>query len=257
MKAFLVALVLGVIGLGLAVYLLSDRGPETVKAPPVPALAQPPAAAPAPAPVAASAAEEDEEDFEAYMREVTSERALADNCQVCHSDSMYTSQRLTPKQWKAEVDKMVSWGAASALDEEERASVVDYLARHYGPDTPVAPPRRTTLADVKTFEVPGDPHAGTAGADLARGAELYKATCATCHGPTALGEPELAGVPLGPALVDQAMLTHAKAFYELIDVGRRSMPAMNAALNAEQERDILAWLRSLPHGPSSSPAAAP
>jgi len=91
MKAFLVALVLGVIGLGLAVFLLSDRGPGTVKAPPV--QAQPPAATP---PVAASAAEEDEEDFEAYMREVTSERALADNCQVCHSDSMYASQRLRP-----------------------------------------------------------------------------------------------------------------------------------------------------------------
>ena len=223
--------------------------------PPAPA---PVAAATTPAPAATVASttpaddedDEDEDDEEAYIRDAMAKRVLMDNCQVCHAPEMFESQRLTETQWRAEVDKMVGWGAA--LTEPERPQVVEYLAKHYGADVAPEAPPRATLAEVDARETPGDPHEGTTDADLANGAKFFTVVCANCHGPTALGG------DLGPGLANRAPISHVEYFNKVLHDGLRKMPSMTAVLSPEQQRDILGWLRSLPYDqPDVPPAAAP
>lgn len=60
-------------------------------------------------------------------------KALADQaCVNCHSADMSRQQRLNEKQWAAEVDKMVGWGAV--VPEEQKAALVAYLTESFGPD---------------------------------------------------------------------------------------------------------------------------
>jgi mono/diheme cytochrome c family protein len=60
-------------------------------------------------------------------------KAIADRaCLRCHSAEILLQQRLSEKQWKASVEKMVRWGAEVA--ESEQADLVAYLAKHFGPD---------------------------------------------------------------------------------------------------------------------------
>ncbi|WP_337177800.1 cytochrome c [Paludisphaera sp.] len=192
------------------------------------------------------ALDEDDLDDEAFIREALAKRALTANCQVCHEENMYASQRLTASQWKAEVDKMISWGAV--LPESDRGPVEEFLTRRYGPDAPPFEPARVALADVETREIPGDPREGTADGNASNGGQLYIVLCASCHGATAVG------TELGPALANRAVLTHAEDYHKQVRDGLRKMPAMSGVLNAEQQRDILAWLRGLPY---DQPAAAP
>jgi hypothetical protein len=53
-------------------------------------------------------------------------------CLVCHSSDMLRQQRLTEKQWTAEITKMIGWG--SELTEDERAQLLPYLAGRFGPE---------------------------------------------------------------------------------------------------------------------------
>lgn len=53
-------------------------------------------------------------------------------CLNCHSADLVAQQRLTEKQWAAEVDKMVRWGAA--VPEDKKETLVAYLLKHFGPD---------------------------------------------------------------------------------------------------------------------------
>ena len=45
---------------------------------------------------------------------------------------MVRQQRLTEKQWTAEVTKMVGWGAV--VPEDQKDALVAYLLEHFGPD---------------------------------------------------------------------------------------------------------------------------
>ena len=62
---------------------------------------------------------------------------------------MTASQRLTAKQWKAEVEKMIGWGAPVPVD--EAAALIEDLASRY-PDT------RTSLAPREGQARRGDGH---------------------------------------------------------------------------------------------------
>jgi mono/diheme cytochrome c family protein len=250
MRAFLIALSLATLAaVGLASgYLLQQqqRRAQVARAEAEAAEDATRAAAAQPQPSPASASADDEDDDEAFVREALAKQALTANCMVCHEEAMFASQRLTPAQWKSEVDKMISWGAV--LPEADREPVEAYLSKHFGADAPVPAPGRIALADVETREVPGDPREGTADADVAKGGQLYTIVCASCHGPTAVG------TELGPALANRAVLTHAEDYHKQVRDGLRKMPAMNAVLNAEQQRDILGWLRTLPYDQPPPPA---
>lgn len=52
------------------------------------------------------------------------------SCFPCHSADLLVQQRLTEKQWTAEVDKMIRWGAV--MKESDKPAVVAYLSRNFG-----------------------------------------------------------------------------------------------------------------------------
>jgi mono/diheme cytochrome c family protein len=163
--------------------------------------------------------------------------AFRDNCLMCHAEEMTARLRLTEKQWAAEVDKMILWGAP--VPPELKAPLLDYLISAFSnPATaPVAPPERMTFRDALATVRPESPP-GSGTGDAARGASLYTANCATCHGPAATGG------DLGIALVEKPVLFRPAEYTEVVRKGRRRMPGFAAALKPEQEADILAWLRT-------------
>ncbi len=60
-------------------------------------------------------------------------KSLADQaCLNCHSADMVRQQRLTEKQWTANVTKMVGWGAD--VPESKRDALIAYLVKNFGPD---------------------------------------------------------------------------------------------------------------------------
>ena len=60
-------------------------------------------------------------------------KPIADQaCLHCHSADMVRQQRLTEKQWTAEVTKMIGWGAA--VPEDKKDALVAYLVEHFGPE---------------------------------------------------------------------------------------------------------------------------
>jgi len=59
-------------------------------------------------------------------------KAIADRaCLQCHSADIPRQQRLTEKQWTAEVEKMTRWGADVPASDKE--ALVAYLASRFGP----------------------------------------------------------------------------------------------------------------------------
>ena len=60
-------------------------------------------------------------------------KAVADQaCLNCHSADMVRQQRLTEKQWTAEVTKMTGWGAD--VPDSKRDALLAYLVKNFGPD---------------------------------------------------------------------------------------------------------------------------
>lgn len=69
-------------------------------------------------------------------------KPLADRaCLLCHSGDLVAQQRLTEKQWAAEVTKMAVWGADIPLDKREE--LVAYLVNNFGPGAPKYEPVMT------------------------------------------------------------------------------------------------------------------
>jgi len=69
-------------------------------------------------------------------------KASADRgCVFCHSVDMVAQQRLTEKQWAAEVTKMTNWGADVPADKREE--LIAYLVQNFGPGGPRREPVAT------------------------------------------------------------------------------------------------------------------
>ena len=60
-------------------------------------------------------------------------------CYACHSADMLVQQRLTEKQWTAEVEKMAKWGAV--MKDEDKPVIINYLTKHFGPENKFTPIR--------------------------------------------------------------------------------------------------------------------
>jgi mono/diheme cytochrome c family protein len=210
-------------------------------------LLAPLASAPVPGLGSSPVRQDPQDDEDAAYRDAVVQRSLEENCLICHTEDMISGQRLTPAQWKAEIDKMVGWGAP--LPKEAAGPLVEYLARRYSDREAPYVPARSRLKEVGSLEVPGD-RGGTipAPGDLARGERLYVANCATCHGPTALGG------DMGPALTGKAILDHPRDYDRIINQGQRRMPGFRLILNAKDQADVLAWLRRRSYPDSIDPA---
>ena len=62
-------------------------------------------------------------------------KAAADAaCMTCHSADIIAQQRLTEKQWAAEITKMAGWGADVPAD--RRDELIAYLVKNFGTDAP-------------------------------------------------------------------------------------------------------------------------
>jgi hypothetical protein len=66
-------------------------------------------------------------------------RLVEASCFPCHSADMLVQQRLTEKQWTAEVDKMIRWGAL--MKESDKPAVIAYLAKNFRPANRFTPVR--------------------------------------------------------------------------------------------------------------------
>src|SRR3954464_5568175 len=76
---------------------------------------------------------------------VVNARLVRENCLYCHGEEMLNTQRLTPAQWKTEVEKMVGWG--SPLPADKLADVIAPLAAEYPATADPPAPRRISYAD--------------------------------------------------------------------------------------------------------------
>ena len=56
---------------------------------------------------------------------------LKRTCVRCHNLDVIRAQRLSREEWATELDKMAAMGAKI----KDRAALLNYLARRYGPDT--------------------------------------------------------------------------------------------------------------------------
>jgi cytochrome c5 len=60
-------------------------------------------------------------------------KSVADSaCLVCHSTDLVRQQRLTEKQWTANLTKMIGWGAE--VPESRKETLIAYLVKNFGPD---------------------------------------------------------------------------------------------------------------------------
>jgi mono/diheme cytochrome c family protein len=174
-------------------------------------------------------------------RDLMSERAVRENCLICHGEEMIASQRLTPRQWQAEVEKMVGWG--SPLPPEMQGPVVEYLAARYPESAPAPRPERWTIARALDLVRPRDGEGNSPTGDAGRGGPLYARHCANCHGDDGQG------AELGPNLVEKPVLRRPTEFDEFIRKGRGRMPAFSSLIGLQGEADVLAWLRGRRYQP--------
>lgn len=170
---------------------------------------------------------------EANAREAV--RLLNARCTVCHSTDLIRQQRLNGSQWRAEVHKMVGWGAQ--LSDAEQELLVAYLSARYHPEAP------EVIAEDNQHDEQAQPASVGHGSVVLvghapRGAPVYAHNCLPCHGEGAAG-----GV--GPKLAGNPILDRDEAFQETVMRGRGAMPAWGAILKPQEIADVHAWLKSL------------
>ena len=178
----------------------------------------------------------DDDDDEIAIRREEARRSFVENCLMCHGEEMTNRQRLTAKQWTAEVEKMTGWG--SPLPPDRKQPLIDYLAETYPNTKPDAPLERISVAKAQEAERQ-PPVQPLPGARVDQGAALFATHCAVCHGANAKGG------ELGTNLVEKPVLLHEAEFRTQMKEGRRRMPGFAAVLDEAKQTDLLAWLRGL------------
>jgi mono/diheme cytochrome c family protein len=126
---------------------------------------------------------------------------------------------------------MIGWGAP--VPPESVAPIVELLTAEHG--VGASPPPPAEMA-VSSAEAELKPEPAPLGGDAKRGAAVYAAACASCHGANG------GGGPVGTALVERPSLWRARDFEEVVRGGRRRMPAVPLAGAAVS--DLLAFLRA-------------
>jgi mono/diheme cytochrome c family protein len=182
--------------------------------------------------LAASKGQDPDDDEEAKF---FGRQAFVENCLICHGEGMTSRSRLTAKQWSAEVDKMIGWGAP--VPPERKASLLAYLVGSFSDKVPPPAPD-TASPDELLAEDSSLVRRPIPVGDAPRGASLYTQHCAICHGP------EGQGGDLGPRLAGRAVLLDDALYHETVRKGRRRMPGFSNVLKPDAEDDLLGWLRS-------------
>jgi mono/diheme cytochrome c family protein len=183
-----------------------------------------------PSPLSAQEPAEDE----AALRRALGERSFRENCLICHGPEMTTGQRLSADQWKAEMVKMLDWGAP--VPAEQVADLTDWLIAEFPPGKPVEPPPIVPAGVLDGAAAPGPIEPRPSAGEPARGRDLYAQHCATCHGADAQGG------DLGPNLVERPVLLRDEDWSAAVLTGRRRMPGYAEVLTPRQSDEIRAWL---------------
>jgi mono/diheme cytochrome c family protein len=176
-----------------------------------------------------------QDDEEREFRRAEARRSFVENCLMCHGEDMTTRQRLTTKQWTAEVEKMIGWG--SPLPPERKQPLIDHLAETYPNTQPPPPVERISPARALALEAQPGSVLPLQNADFGRGKSLFSTHCSVCHGENAKGG------DLGTNLVEKPVLLREDEFRTLLKEGRRRMPGFAAVLDDRAVTDLLALLR--------------
>jgi mono/diheme cytochrome c family protein len=176
----------------------------------------------------------DDDDERAFRRE-EARRSFVENCLMCHGEDMTSRQRLTTKQWTAEVEKMAGWGAPLPADRKQ--PLIEYLAEMY-PNTKSKPAVERITADAALEGDRQPPLKPLPGAKPVQGEALFATHCAVCHGPGGKGGEQ------GTNLVEKPVLLKDAEFRAVLKDGRRKMPGFALVLDEAKQNDILAWLRT-------------
>ncbi len=179
---------------------------------------------------------DDDDEDKAEARQVA-KQAFVENCLMCHGEDMTSRQRLTAKQWTAEVEKMVSWG--TPLPPDRKDGLIAYLSETYPPSKAAAPTERITPEAALALDRQDAPEAAprVVRADPKRGESLFTQHCAVCHGPAARGG------EIGINLVTTPILVREDEYRTTLHQGKRRMPSFAAVLDDKAQSDLLAWLR--------------
>jgi len=162
------------------------------------------------------------------------DQQLTLHCNVCHSMEMIEQQKLTLPQWKAEVVKMVGWGATLPKDYED--VLAEHLHKKFLPDhTPALPRIEPALALKESHQADQAPVSGSE-RDAPATAALFTSQCANCHGPKG------AGNEIGPRLTGKPSLTRPDQFDDLVVDGRGRMPAFGKTLKSDELNALRRWL---------------
>ena len=183
----------------------------------------------------ATPARDDDDDEERAIRRVEAQRTFVENCLMCHGEDMTSRQRLTTKQWTAEVEKMVNWG--TPLPPDRKQPLIDHLAELYPAGQVAPPPERIDFKKALALDAQPMPINPLPGSDPKRGEALFATHCAVCHGAAAVGG------EMGINLVEKPALLRVEEFRTLMKEGRRKMPGFVAVLDDQAQSDLLAWLR--------------
>ena len=186
---------------------------------------------------ARSAPRADDDDDDKLEQRQVARQAFVENCLMCHGEDMTSRQRLTPKQWTAEVEKMIGWGTPLPL--ERKDGLIAYLSETYPAGRPAPPPERITPEAALASDRQDAPEAAArvTRADPRRGEALFARDCASCHGPGARGG------EIGINLVSSPILVREDQFRATLHGGKRRMPGFATVLDEEAQSDLLAWLR--------------
>ena len=165
--------------------------------------------------------------------------AFENDCLMCHGTAIVNQQRLTPAQWKAEIQKMVGLGAT--VPDDDLAGIQAYLEASFGPNN-------LGRAERISFQAKGQGELESVPEPLAmvnadQGRTVFAEQCAKCHGADARG-----GEP-GQNLVESVALLAVEPFQKVVREGRRKMPGFTGVISDNEARHILAWLRTLNYDP--------
>jgi len=187
--------------------------------------------------LARSAPRDGDDDDEKLEQRQVARQAFVENCLMCHGEDMTSRQRLTPKQWTAEVEKMIGWGTPLPL--ERKDGLIAYLSETYPAGQTAPPPERITPEAALASDRQDAPEAAArvVRSDPRRGETLFAQNCAACHGPGARGG------EIGINLVSSPILVREAEFRATLHGGKRRMPSFAYVLDEKAQSDLLAWLR--------------
>src|SRR5262245_40396283 len=161
----------------------------------------------------------------------TPDELVAQNCRICHTQSLLDQQRLGAAGWTKTVEKMAGWGAQ--IEKADQPAVAQLLLTRTPTVSVVFVPEKIDVSKAAALFAPL-PDGKLAKGDAARGAASFAEKCAPCHGANARGD------KLGPSLSGRLLLQRAPDFARAVRTSSGRMPAFE--LSDADVADLLAHL---------------